>query len=156
MCSSFLFIYWLVKRNEFTEHVTEETYSLVKKEIWIKQEICVVSHLILMYLGAYHCIELAILLLLGANQFKQLSIMRCDLKKLTWPLLLCCVCSRMTLSCLLLLPHLSAGVPVMHMIATPFPPFMHTFEDTAVNIHIQTVENLTKVLAVFLSEYLGL
>ncbi|XP_012687802.2 glutaminyl-peptide cyclotransferase [Clupea harengus] len=54
------------------------------------------------------------------------------------------------------MPFLDRGVPVMHMIATPFPPFMHTFEDTAVNIHIQTVENLTKVLAVFLSEYLGL
>lgn len=45
---------------------------------------------------------------------------------------------------------------MLHMIATPFPPFMHTFEDTASNVHIQTVENLTKVLAVFLSEYLGL
>ncbi|KAG5285123.1 hypothetical protein AALO_G00034320 [Alosa alosa] len=53
-------------------------------------------------------------------------------------------------------PFLERGVPVLHMIATPFPPFMHTVEDTAGHIHIQTVENLTKVLAVFLSEYLGL
>ncbi|KAL2095309.1 hypothetical protein ACEWY4_010028 [Coilia grayii] len=53
-------------------------------------------------------------------------------------------------------PFLEKGVPVLHMIATPFPPFMHTFEDTASNVHIQTVENLIKILVVFLSEYLAI
>ncbi|XP_063060270.1 glutaminyl-peptide cyclotransferase [Engraulis encrasicolus] len=54
------------------------------------------------------------------------------------------------------MPFLEKGVPVLHMIATPFPPFMHTFEDTASNVHIQTVENLIKILVVFLSEYLAI
>jgi glutaminyl-peptide cyclotransferase len=49
-----------------------------------------------------------------------------------------------------------AGVPVLHMITTPFPSFMHTLEDTAEHIHSQTIENLTKVLVVFLAEYIGL
>ncbi|TRY97911.1 hypothetical protein DNTS_034135 [Danionella cerebrum] len=54
------------------------------------------------------------------------------------------------------LPFLQKGVPVLHMIATPFPSFLHTLEDTADKIHRHTVENLTKVLVVFLAEYLRL
>nr|XP_029481916.1 glutaminyl-peptide cyclotransferase-like [Oncorhynchus nerka] len=53
-------------------------------------------------------------------------------------------------------PFLQQGVPVLHMITTPFPSFMHTLEDTAEHIHSQTIENLTKVLVVFLAEYIGL
>lgn len=53
-------------------------------------------------------------------------------------------------------PFLQRGVPVLHMIATPFPSFMHTMEDTADKIHSNTVENLTKILVVFLAEYLRL
>ncbi|XP_035638440.1 glutaminyl-peptide cyclotransferase-like protein isoform X2 [Oncorhynchus keta] len=53
-------------------------------------------------------------------------------------------------------PFLQQGVPVLHMITTPFPFFMHTLEDTAEHIHSQTIENLTKVLVVFLAEYIGL
>ncbi|XP_028976612.1 glutaminyl-peptide cyclotransferase-like protein isoform X2 [Esox lucius] len=53
-------------------------------------------------------------------------------------------------------PFLQQGVPVLHMITTPFPSFMHTLEDTAEHIHSQTIENLTKVLVVFFAEYLGL
>ncbi|XP_056587195.1 glutaminyl-peptide cyclotransferase [Triplophysa dalaica] len=53
-------------------------------------------------------------------------------------------------------PFLQRGVPVLHMIATPFPSFMHTMEDTADKIHSHTVENLTKILVVFLAEYLKL
>lgn len=51
---------------------------------------------------------------------------------------------------------LNAGVPVLHMIATPFPSFLHTMEDTADKVHSPTVDNLTKVLVVFLAEYLRL
>ncbi|XP_067232012.1 glutaminyl-peptide cyclotransferase isoform X3 [Chanodichthys erythropterus] len=54
------------------------------------------------------------------------------------------------------LPFLQRGVPVLHMIATPFPSFLHTMEDTAEKVHGHTVENLTKVLVVFLAEYLRL
>ncbi|KAJ7995936.1 hypothetical protein DPEC_G00231870 [Dallia pectoralis] len=53
-------------------------------------------------------------------------------------------------------PFLQQGVPVLHMVTTPFPSFMHTVEDTAEHIHSPTIENLTKVLVVFLAEYLGL
>ncbi|XP_056118917.1 glutaminyl-peptide cyclotransferase isoform X2 [Rhinichthys klamathensis goyatoka] len=54
------------------------------------------------------------------------------------------------------LPFLQRGVPVLHMIATPFPSFLHTMEDTAEKVHSPTVDNLTKVLVVFLAEYLRL
>ncbi|MBN3310378.1 QPCTL protein, partial [Amia calva] len=54
------------------------------------------------------------------------------------------------------MPFLKKGVPVLHMIATPFPSFWHTLEDTEDRMHRPTVDNLTKILAVFLAEYLGL
>nr|XP_057936787.1 glutaminyl-peptide cyclotransferase-like a [Doryrhamphus excisus] len=54
------------------------------------------------------------------------------------------------------IPFLHRGVPVLHVIATPFPKFWHTLDDTAENIHRPTVENLTRIMAVFLAEYLGL
>lgn len=54
------------------------------------------------------------------------------------------------------LAFLNAGVPVLHMIATPFPSFLHTMEDTGDKVHSPTVDNLTKVLVVFLAEYLRL
>ncbi|XP_037124461.1 glutaminyl-peptide cyclotransferase-like a [Syngnathus acus] len=54
------------------------------------------------------------------------------------------------------IPFLRRGVPVLHLIATPFPDVWHTMDDTEENIHRPTVENLTKVIAVFLAEYLGL
>lgn len=53
------------------------------------------------------------------------------------------------------IPFLHRGVPVLHVIATPFPQFWHTLEDTEENMHRPTVVNLTKILAVFLAEYLG-
>lgn len=54
------------------------------------------------------------------------------------------------------IPFLHRGVPVLHIIATPFPQFWHTLDDTEENMHRPTVENLTKILAIFLTEYLGL
>ncbi|XP_054855277.1 glutaminyl-peptide cyclotransferase-like protein isoform X1 [Eublepharis macularius] len=53
-------------------------------------------------------------------------------------------------------PFLQRGVPVLHLIATPFPVFWHTMEDTEVNLHRPTVENLCKILAAFVAEYLWL
>ncbi|XP_006627681.1 glutaminyl-peptide cyclotransferase isoform X1 [Lepisosteus oculatus] len=53
-------------------------------------------------------------------------------------------------------PFLRRGVPVLHMVATPFPSFWHTLEDSEEQMHPPTVDNLTKILAVFLAEYLGL
>ncbi|KAJ8280767.1 hypothetical protein GJAV_G00058750 [Gymnothorax javanicus] len=54
------------------------------------------------------------------------------------------------------IPFLQRGVPVLHFITTPFPSFWHTLDDTEENMHPPTVENLTRILAVFLAEYLGL
>ncbi|KAL0994252.1 hypothetical protein UPYG_G00119860 [Umbra pygmaea] len=53
-------------------------------------------------------------------------------------------------------PFLQQGVPVLHIITTPFPSFIHTLEDTAEHLHSPTIENLTKVLVIFFAEYLGL
>ncbi|XP_074872646.1 glutaminyl-peptide cyclotransferase-like protein isoform X2 [Carettochelys insculpta] len=53
-------------------------------------------------------------------------------------------------------PFLRRGVPVLHLIATPFPWVWHTMEDTEENLHPPTVENLCKILAAFLAEYLWL
>lgn len=52
--------------------------------------------------------------------------------------------------------HTRQGVPVLHLISTPFPKFWHTLDDTEENMHRPTVLNLTKILAVFVAEYLGL
>ncbi|XP_069766001.1 glutaminyl-peptide cyclotransferase-like protein isoform X4 [Narcine bancroftii] len=53
-------------------------------------------------------------------------------------------------------PFLRKGVPILHLIATPFPWVWHTMEDTAENLHPPTIENLCKILSVFVVEYLGL
>ncbi|KAM6153831.1 glutaminyl-peptide cyclotransferase-like protein [Erethizon dorsatum] len=54
------------------------------------------------------------------------------------------------------IPFLRRGVPVLHLIATPFPSVWHTPGDTEANLHPPTVHNLCRILAVFLAEYLGL
>ncbi|XP_004381641.1 glutaminyl-peptide cyclotransferase-like protein isoform X2 [Trichechus manatus latirostris] len=53
-------------------------------------------------------------------------------------------------------PFLRRGVPVLHLISTPFPSVWHTPADTEANLHPPTVHNLSRILAVFLAEYLGL
>ncbi|KAM5132904.1 glutaminyl-peptide cyclotransferase-like protein isoform 1-T3 [Callospermophilus lateralis] len=54
------------------------------------------------------------------------------------------------------LPFLHRGVPVLHLISTPFPTVWHTPSDSEANLHPPTVYNLSRILAVFLAEYLGL
>ncbi|KAL8219851.1 UNVERIFIED_CONTAM: hypothetical protein K2H54_034953 [Gekko kuhli] len=54
------------------------------------------------------------------------------------------------------IPFLQRGVPVLHLIATPFPVVWHTMEDTEAHLHRPTVENLCKILAAFVAEYLWL
>ncbi|KAM6225334.1 glutaminyl-peptide cyclotransferase-like protein [Rhynchocyon petersi] len=53
-------------------------------------------------------------------------------------------------------PFLRRGVPVLHLISTPFPAVWHTPDDSEANLHPPTVHNLSRILAVFLAEYLGL
>ncbi|XP_066229887.1 glutaminyl-peptide cyclotransferase-like protein isoform X5 [Saccopteryx leptura] len=54
------------------------------------------------------------------------------------------------------IPFLRRGVPVLHLISTPFPSVWHTPDDSEANLHPPTVHNLSRILAVFLAEYLGL
>ncbi|NXF93370.1 QPCTL protein, partial [Eubucco bourcierii] len=54
------------------------------------------------------------------------------------------------------LPFLQRGVPVLHLIPTPFPHTWHTLEDTEANLHPPTVEDLSRILVVFVAEFLKL
>ncbi|XP_018430968.1 PREDICTED: glutaminyl-peptide cyclotransferase-like protein [Nanorana parkeri] len=54
------------------------------------------------------------------------------------------------------LPFLRRGVPVLHVISTPFPDVWHTYDDTEENLHRPTVTNLCRILAAFLGETLAL
>ncbi|NWT89367.1 QPCTL protein, partial [Lanius ludovicianus] len=53
-------------------------------------------------------------------------------------------------------PFLQRGVPVLHLIPTPFPRVWHTLGDTEDNLHPPTVQDLAKVLLVFVAEFLQL
>ncbi|KAE8584874.1 hypothetical protein XENTR_v10021143 [Xenopus tropicalis] len=50
------------------------------------------------------------------------------------------------------IPFLRKGVPILHVISTPFPAVWHTHDDTEENLHRPTVINLCHILVTFLSE----
>lgn len=54
--------------------------------------------------------------------------------------------------------HISfiAGVSVLHLIPSPFPDVWHTFEDNEENLDSSTIDNLNKILQVFVLEYLNI
>uniref|UniRef100_A0A8C6Z8Y4 Glutaminyl-peptide cyclotransferase n=1 Tax=Nothoprocta perdicaria TaxID=30464 RepID=A0A8C6Z8Y4_NOTPE len=54
------------------------------------------------------------------------------------------------------IPFLLRGVPVLHLIPSPFPEVWHTMEDTEENLDKTTIDNLSKILQVFVLEYLNL
>eukprot|EP00123_Amoebidium_parasiticum_P011238 comp20599_c1_seq3/m.26548 comp20599_c1_seq3/g.26548 ORF comp20599_c1_seq3/g.26548 comp20599_c1_seq3/m.26548 type:complete len:377 (-) comp20599_c1_seq3:325-1455(-) len=54
------------------------------------------------------------------------------------------------------LPFLHRNVPVVHVIATPFPPVWHKESDNANAIDYPTTMNLLKVFTVFVCEYMHL
>ncbi|KAM8952818.1 glutaminyl-peptide cyclotransferase-like protein [Pelodytes ibericus] len=54
------------------------------------------------------------------------------------------------------IPFVRRGVPVLHVIATPFPAVWHTHEDNEENLHRPTVINLCRIFVAFLSETLSL
>ncbi|XP_044253790.1 glutaminyl-peptide cyclotransferase-like isoform X2 [Tribolium madens] len=54
------------------------------------------------------------------------------------------------------LPFLRRGVPVLHLISTPFPPEWHTPRDNRNIVDMDTVNNLNLILKIFISEYLQL
>ncbi|XP_069787078.1 glutaminyl-peptide cyclotransferase [Narcine bancroftii] len=54
------------------------------------------------------------------------------------------------------LPFLQRGVHILHIIPTPFPQVWHTMEDNESNLDPTTIENLNKILQLFVLEYLRL
>ncbi|KAM9777803.1 glutaminyl-peptide cyclotransferase [Neosynchiropus ocellatus] len=52
-------------------------------------------------------------------------------------------------------PFLNRGVRVVHLIPSPFPFVWHTFDDNEQNLDISTINNLNKILQVFVLEYLN-
>lgn len=54
------------------------------------------------------------------------------------------------------IPFLQRSVPILHVIPSPFPDCWHKPEDDATAVDISTVQNLIKVLRVFVAEYLHL
>ncbi|XP_060025379.1 glutaminyl-peptide cyclotransferase isoform X3 [Lagenorhynchus albirostris] len=48
------------------------------------------------------------------------------------------------------------GVPVLHLIPSPFPEAWHTMDDNEENLDKTTIDNLNKILKVFVLEYLHL
>lgn len=53
-------------------------------------------------------------------------------------------------------PFLQRGVSVLHLIPSPFPDVWHTFEDNEENLDSSTIDNLNKILQVFVLEYLNI
>ncbi|NXB35621.1 QPCTL protein, partial [Eulacestoma nigropectus] len=53
-------------------------------------------------------------------------------------------------------PDVPRCVPVLHLIPTPFPRVWHTLGDTEDNLHPPTVQDLAKILVVFVAEFLQL
>lgn len=53
-------------------------------------------------------------------------------------------------------PFLKRRVPILHVIAVPFPKEWHTIKDNANLVHMDTVEKLNKIFRLFVAEYLQL
>jgi len=51
---------------------------------------------------------------------------------------------------------LFADVPVVHMISYPFPSVWHTVADNEQALHSPTINNINRILRVFVAEYLNL
>ncbi|GLH01892.1 Glutaminyl-peptide cyclotransferase [Gryllus bimaculatus] len=54
------------------------------------------------------------------------------------------------------IPFLLRGVPILHVIPHPFPEVWHTPRDNRDAVDLTTVDNLMKILRVFVASYLGL
>lgn len=54
------------------------------------------------------------------------------------------------------LPFYRRGVPILHVISSPFPAQWHTIHDNLTNLDFKTIEKLTQIFAVFVAEYLHL
>ncbi|RWS24760.1 glutaminyl-peptide cyclotransferase-like isoform X1 [Leptotrombidium deliense] len=54
------------------------------------------------------------------------------------------------------LPFLRRNVPIVHLICTPFPSVWHTDADNADNLDEASINNILKVLQIFIVQYLSL
>ncbi|XP_015509165.2 glutaminyl-peptide cyclotransferase [Neodiprion lecontei] len=54
------------------------------------------------------------------------------------------------------IPFLKRGVPVLHLIPSPFPSFWHQSGDNRGNIDMAATENINKILRIFVASYLGM
>ncbi|CAK9297105.1 unnamed protein product [Gordionus sp. m RMFG-2023] len=54
------------------------------------------------------------------------------------------------------IPFLEKGVKILHLISYPFPHSWHKFDDDGTNADFDTILDITKILAVFIAEYLNL
>lgn len=52
------------------------------------------------------------------------------------------------------IPFLRRGVPVLHLIPVPFPDVWHKVSDDKEAVDVKTVENINKMLRIFIAEYL--
>ncbi|KAM8946271.1 glutaminyl-peptide cyclotransferase [Pelodytes ibericus] len=53
-------------------------------------------------------------------------------------------------------PFLQRGVPVLHLIPSPFPDVWHTMQDNEDSLDYVTIDNINKILQVFVLEYLNI
>lgn len=52
------------------------------------------------------------------------------------------------------IPFLRRNVPILHMIPVPFPDVWHKMTDNHEAVDVTTVENINKILRIFIAEYL--
>lgn len=52
------------------------------------------------------------------------------------------------------IPFLQRDTPILHMIPYPFPAFWHKPDDNRDNIDTNTIENISKILRIFVASYL--
>jgi len=53
-------------------------------------------------------------------------------------------------------PFLNYDVPILHLIATPFPPVWHTANDNEANLDFPTITHIRNIMKIFVIEYLHL
>ncbi|XP_023345356.1 glutaminyl-peptide cyclotransferase isoform X3 [Eurytemora carolleeae] len=54
------------------------------------------------------------------------------------------------------IPFKRRNVPILHLISTPFPKVWHTINDNRENLNFDRISSISKVLRVFVAEYLHL
>ncbi|KAK8075246.1 peptidase family M28 [Apiospora hydei] len=52
------------------------------------------------------------------------------------------------------IPFMERGVPILHVIPTPFPPQWHTMDDDAAHLDPATVDDWAKIVAAFAAEWM--